>query len=123
VVTDATSRIRARFNKAFTEVSVDLRIDDLVGSLTGAHFHCGKPGMNGPVAFGLMNPDRLTVDGNRIRGKLTNADFSGADCVPVIGRPVNNIVALAFAIKEGLVYVNVHSTFVGSGEIRGQMQH
>jgi len=122
VVTPATGKIKAKFDKGFTAVTVDLKIEDLVGSLTGAHFHCARPGANGPVALGLMSPGPLSFDGKRIRGTLTNADFAGADCLPTIGRPVNNIVALAFAMQDGLIYVNVHSDVNPSGEIRGQMR-
>ena len=119
--TGATGRITVRFDRAFTKVTVDLRISDLAGTFAAAHFHCNRPGVNGPVAFGLVSPGPLTFDGRRIRGTLTNADFSGADCVGPVGRPVNNIAALAFAMRDGLVYTNVHSTEFPGGEIRGQM--
>ena len=121
VDTPATGKIKAKFDKGFTEVTVDLKIENLLGSLTGAHFHCARPGANGPVALGLMSPGPLSFDGKRIRGTLTNVDFTGADCSG-IGRPVNNIVSLAFAMQDGLIYVNVHSAVTPSGEIRGQMR-
>ena len=121
VDTPATGKIKAKFDKSFTEVTVDLKIENLLGSLTGAHFHCARPGANGPVALGLMSPGPLSFDGKRIRGTLTNVDFTGADCSG-IGRPVNNIVSLAFAMQDGLIYVNVHSAVTPSGEIRGQMR-
>ncbi len=120
--TPATGRINAKFDNAFTKVRVNLRIKNLMGTFVGAHFHCARPGQNGPVAFGLVNPGPLAFDGKRIRGTLTNADFFGVDCTDMIGRPVNNIAALAFAMRDGLIYTNVHSIpdFPG-GEIRGQM--
>jgi hypothetical protein len=118
VVTPATGKIKAKFDKGFTEVTVDLEIKNLVGSLTGAHLHCARPAVNGPVVIGLISPGPLSFDGKRIRGTLTNADFTGAVC----SVPVTNIVALAFAMQNGLIYVNVHSDFSPTGEIRGQMQ-
>ena len=120
--TDATGRIKARFDSAFTEVSVNLRINNLLGTFAAAHFHCGRPGQNGPVAFGLVSPGPLAFDGKRVRGTLTNAHFTGADCTEAIGRPVNNSVALAFAMRDGLIYINVHSSVFPPGEIRGQLQ-
>ena len=127
VVTPATGKIKAKFDKGFTEVTVDLKVKDLVGSLIGAHFHCARPGANGPVALGLMGPGPLLFDGKRIRGTLTNADFPVKlpvidECMMTIGIPVNNIVSLAFAMQDGLIYVNVHSLSFMSGEIRGQMR-
>ncbi|MGH8167437.1 MAG: CHRD domain-containing protein [Woeseiaceae bacterium] len=119
--TGATGRIHVRFDKAFTKLFVNLRIDTLTGTFAAAHFHCGRPGQNGPVVFGLVNPGMLVFDGQRIRGTLTNADFTGADCLEVVGRPINNIAALAFAIQDGLIYANVHTDVFPAGEIRGQM--
>lgn len=119
--TEAAGRIRAQFDKALTKVAVNLRIKNLAGAFAAAHFHCNRPGQNGPVVFGLVMPGPLEFDGKRVRGILTNADFTGADCMPLIGRPVNNIAALAFAMRDGLIYVNVHSSVFPAGEIRGQM--
>lgn len=121
VATEASGSIRADFDAALSRVFVSLRVRDLTGGFLASHFHCGRPGQNGPVAFGLVSPGPLSFDGERIRGELTNTDFTGANCVPVVGRPVNNIAALAQAMADGLVYINVHTSFAPGGEIRGQM--
>jgi hypothetical protein len=119
--TSASGDISVRFNRSLSRVTVDLKISRLLGGFAAAHFHCNRPGANGPVAFGLVNPGPLSFDGRRIRGTLTNADFTGADCADVVGRPVNNIAALAFAMRDGLIYVNVHTSTFPGGDIRGQM--
>lgn len=122
VATNAVVKAKARFDAGLTRVDVDVRIDNLVGNFAAAHFHCGRPGQNGPVAFGLINPGPLSLDGNRIRGTLDNSHFTGADCSGLLGRPVNNIAALAFAMKKGLIYLNVHSDVFPPGEARGQLR-
>jgi hypothetical protein len=122
VDTPAMGNFKAKFDKGLTKVSVDLEVKNLVGSATGVHLHCARPGANGPVVLGLMNPGPLSFNGKKIRGTLTNADFSVADCSTAVGRPVNNIAALAFAMRDGLIYVNVHSDFSPGGEIRGQVK-
>lgn len=122
VDTPAMGNFKAKFDKGLTKVSVDLEVKNLVGSATGVHLHCARPGANGPVVLGLMNPGPLSFVGKRIHGTLTNADFSVADCSTAVGRPVNNIAALAFAMRDGLIYVNVHSDFSAGGEIRGQVK-
>ena len=121
VLTDAEGTITVRFDDELTEVDVKLKVRDSAGTFARAHFHCALPGENGPIAFGLVDPGPLAFDQGRVEGTLTNADYSGADCVPDIGRPVNNIAALAFAMREGLIYINIHSDVFPSGEIRGQL--
>ena len=121
VDTLASGRVSARFDKALSSVRVDVKINNLVGNFAGAHFHCGRAGQNGPVAFGLISPGPLSLDGKRIRGSLVNTDFTGADCSPAIGRSVNNIAALQAAMQDGLIYLNIHSDAFPAGEIRGQL--
>jgi hypothetical protein len=121
VATDRTALGTADFDVGFTEVRVHVRVSDPT-NIVAAHFHCGKPGENGPVVFGLISPGPLMLEGNTIRGTLTNANANpAANCVPLIGRPVNNIAALALAIREGLVYLNIHTSAFPAGEIRGQV--
>ncbi len=121
VDTPATGQVSADFDGAFTRVAVDLAIQNLTGSFAAAHFHCGRAGQNGPVVFGLVEPGPLSFDGERIAGELTNAHYTGADCEEVVGRPINNIASLAFAMRDGLIYANVHTDAFPAGEIRGQM--
>jgi hypothetical protein len=123
--------VEAKFDEGFTQVEVRLQVrGNLEGTtVQGAHFHCGRPGENGPIALGLFDPGNLTFDPDSgvAEGVLTNDDFTGANCVEddegneIIGRPVNNIVALAFAMDDGLIYANVHTDANPGGEIRGQM--
>ena len=90
--------VSATFDQSLSEVKVRLNVrggDNVVA----AHFHCALPGQNGAVAFGLFSPGPLFFDGARASGTLTNADWTGADCVGFIGRPVNTIAALAFAMR------------------------
>lgn len=122
VVSDASGRAIVWFDKALSQVFVDVRVRGVsVERFRAAHFHCQRPGINGPVAFGLQNPGPLVFDGRRVRGVLTNANVGTADCVPLIGRPINNLASLAFAMRDGLVYVNVHTIEFPGGEIRGQL--
>ncbi len=116
-----SANIKAKFDNALTNVEVDLKVNG-GANVVGAHFHCARPGVAGPIAFGLFEPGPLAYDGSRAKGVLTNADFTGADCGSIIGRPVNNIAALAFAMHDGLIYINLHTTENLVGEIRAQMR-
>jgi hypothetical protein len=123
VATEGTGRVDVRFDAGFTQARVELVVDadDLTGPARRAHFHCAPAGVNGQIAFGLFEPGECDFDGRRARCTLRNEDFTGADCLPTAGRPVNNIAALAFAMRDGLIYANVHTLMFPGGEIRGQM--
>jgi hypothetical protein len=121
---EAKANIEVEFDKGFTKLEFELEVRDTVGAITRAHFHCAKPGENGPIVFGIFDPGPLPVPTNatsvKLEGTLTNDDYTGADCVPTIGRVVNNLASLAFAMREGLIYANVHTAFRSGGEVRGQ---
>ena len=119
--TPAKGFVHVKFNAAFTKVRVFVKIENLLGTFAGAHFHCERAGANGPLGLGLNTPGPLSFDGRRIQGTLTNHDFFADSCTDVIGRPVNNLAALALAMRDGLIYLNIHSTVYPAGEIRGQM--
>jgi CHRD domain len=121
VVSPATAQIEVEFDKGFTELDVELRVRNTLGNITRAHFHCARPGANGPIIFGLFDPGPFPVS-DRVNGTLTNADLNpGQDCFPTTGRVINNLASLAFAMRDGLIYANVHTDMFTGGELRGQM--
>ena len=123
VVTETTGRIRVEFNNALSEAEFRLVVRD-GERVRVAHFHCQRPGLNGPVVIFLFSGPVTDVDGELARGTLTNAGFlpaGEASCPGLIGRPVNNIASLAFAMRDGLIYANVHTDAHPGGEIRGQL--
>jgi hypothetical protein len=107
---EAKANIEVEFDKGFTELKFVLRVRDTMDFITRAHFHCNKPGENGPIVFGIFDPGPFPVPMNAtslvLEGTLKNADYTGVDCVPTIGRVVNNLASLAFAMREGLIYAN-----------------
>jgi CHRD domain len=123
---EAKAKIEVEFDKGFTKLEIELKVTDTMGFITRAHFHCAKPGENGPIIFGIFDPGPFPVPMNvtslKLEGILTNADLNpNQDCVTPTGRVINNLASLAFAMREGLIYANVHTVFRGAGEVRGQM--
>lgn len=92
--------------KVFSDksVTVDITVTGLASSdnITAGHFHVGDPVTNGGVVVDL-NP---TVMGNMVKAKLTNVRSSFIDTL------MNGTAD---------IYLNVHSTQVPSGIIRGQV--
>ena len=123
VETDLKARAFAAFNADYSRMNFKIRFN--TGSdetIVAMHFHCGAAGQNGPLALGIFAPGPLSLDGNQVLGKLTNDDVLGMDCQNTINRPVNNLVSLAQAMREGLIYLNVHSQQFPGGVVRGQMK-
>tara|TARA_R110002094_G_scaffold69802_2_gene78679 strand:+ start:1709 stop:3232 length:1524 start_codon:yes stop_codon:yes gene_type:complete len=78
-------------------VAVTGEFSGLQGTATAAHVHVGAPGSNGPVVFAL------SIVGNTISGSVTPTPAQAAD------------------MQAGNWYINIHTSVVGSGEIRGQL--
>lgn len=123
VMTPATGEVEAVFDPGLTQVAVRLRVFGIENVVMRAHFHCARPGVNGPIALGLFDPGPCSLpdEAGETSCTLTNDNFQLADCVTPIGRPVTNIASLFFAMRDGLIYANVHTDVFPGGEIRGQM--
>jgi hypothetical protein len=76
-----------------------LSFKQLTGSATAAHIHLGAKGKAGPVSVPLCGPCASGVSGT---AKLTSAQIS--------------------SLKNGGMYVNVHTAENPAGEIRGQIR-
>ncbi|MBD0832469.1 CHRD domain-containing protein [Aestuariibaculum sediminum] len=82
-----------------------------------AHFHKGMAGTNGGVVAWLYN----NLDGQPSgpsNGVIAEGYITSEG---VIGALAGDMDALIEAIRNGEIYVNVHTQAVGSGEIRGQL--
>lgn len=121
VITETTARLDIQFDRGLSESTYRLVVKDGV-AINQAHLHCAGAGINGPVVaflFGL-EPSGVDVDGILSQGTLTNLDILGNDCAALIGQPVNNIASLVAAIKNGLIYLNVHAVTNPPGLVRAQ---
>lgn len=87
------------FTLSSSGLQYDISLRSLTGSaITGAHFHLGAAGVNGPV----IEP----IAFNGLRAKGAWADISPAE---------------RDALLSGKIYVNVHTNTYPNGEIRGQV--
>lgn len=88
-------------------------------NVTAAHLHCGLPGENGPVVATLFDGGPVDLSGILATGTIKESDVMKniENCSPGI----NTLSHLVQAIREGQIYVNVHSTTHPTGMIRGQL--
>ncbi len=77
------------------------------------HIHCGEPGTNGPVGVTLFS-GAFDGDGTVARGALHAPDDANACGWGDLGD-------VAGAIAGGAAYINVHTSKVLSGEVRGDL--
>ncbi len=83
--------------------------NDLSGPQTMAHFHAAEAGVNGDVIFTLSSFFDQAETHDAAFGYWTDMDDTAFDA------------DAAMAFREGNVYVNVHTSEVPSGELRGQV--
>ena len=122
VVTDTTGTITVEFDEALTNAQFRIAVRNGIG-ITQAHFHCAPAGVNGSVVaflFGPVDPP-VDVSNGSIEVTLDNSDIISPDTIEVCDVPLNNIASLAFAMRAGRIYTNVHSTAFPAGVIRGQL--
>jgi len=83
-----------------------ITVTGLTGTITGAHFHYGLTGINGPVVKDIT----ADFNGNTAEGiwRTTGTE------------PLND--TLIKASLTGKIYVNVHTSANPNGEIRGQVE-
>jgi len=93
----------------------------VASNITAAHLHLGAAGENGPVVVNLLpaefdvtDPVQARRANRQIDGIVTASDLIG----PLEGRLLG---ALTSEILNGNVYVNIHTSDVPSGELRGQL--
>lgn len=110
-------------------VDWQLSYEGLQGNVTQAHLHFAQKGVNGPIVVWLCATESTIANApagfNTIcpqQGTLTGT-FTSADVRPAAAQllAAGELTELIAAMRAGAVYVNVHSTAVPSGEIRGQI--
>lgn len=93
-------------------LSYDLSLAS-ISNVTASHIHGAVAGQNGGVLVTLFAPAQPTggVSGSVATGTITGADITGMSFDSLLTR-----------MRNGSLYVNVHSTNFPAGEIRGQVE-
>ena len=108
------------------EITYELSYSGLEGTVTQAHVHFGKFGVNGGVSFFLCGTAASTGPAGTptcpqegtVERTIAAADIIGP--VPQ-GIEAMNFEEIVKAIRRGNAYANVHSTKWPGGEIRAQI--
>merc|ERR1712085_226797 len=121
VVSETTAKLKYAFDKGFTKMDFKVTLKDFVDSpLTMVHLHCGTAGTNGGVVADLMKKNCAVPGGGGVGADCTleSTDLNDIECE---GVQVNTIASLYQAIRNGSIYMNVHSQEYPQGVVRGQI--
>ena len=115
------AQAQANFKRSDDGLSLSYRLNVAnIENVTQAHIHMAPAGVNGPIVAWLYPsapPARLIA--GRSSGTLGEGTITAANLVgPLAGQP---LAALVSAIDAGNAYVNVHTTQLPPGEIRGNL--
>ncbi len=130
VSTEATGNFWMKIDRDDTEFEYELSYSDLEGTVTQAHIHLGQPGVSGGIMIWLCgtstNPGPAGTPVCPASGGSPVSVSGTVTAANVVGPAGQGIAAGEFAealhaARRGFGYANVHSSKVGTGEIRGQI--
>jgi hypothetical protein len=132
VSTPASGELRLKISDKKGVIEYELDYENLQGDITQSHIHVGQKGVAGGISIWLCqtatNPAPAAVaaltpvcPGPRtgsVDGTITSTNVVGPAGQLITAGQLDEVIA---AIRAGVAYGNVHTTAVGSGEIRGQL--
>lgn len=127
ISTTAHGSFRAEINAAAGTIAYQLSYSGLQGDVRQAHIHFGQRSVNGGVSVFLcqttFNPDPTTFaptcpQSGTVSGILRANNVIGPAAQ---GMTSGEFAELVRAMRNGVAYVNVHSTTFPGGEVRGQV--
>lgn len=131
----ATGFFQMNFVNAAGNTNYQLAYRNLEGTITQSHIHIGPPGVNGGVVIWLCQTAAAPAPVANVpncagttAGVVNGIGVNGINAAKVLALPANLVDAgnlnevIINAIRMGTAYVNVHTTVVPGGEIRGQLK-
>jgi len=120
--------LRLNLRRSSKEIYYELSYRGLQGNVTQAHIHFGQKGVNGGISMWLCgtatNPGPA---GTPVCPAGSEGEVNGTLMPANVVGPANQLIAagefeeLVEALLAGVTYVNVHSTVLPGGEVRGQI--
>jgi hypothetical protein len=115
VSTGAVGTGTVSLNLATQVVTYRIDVYNMPVGTTASHFHVGAPGVNGPVVVNFTVPAGISND------YAISGTASASDLTARAAQGINSWEDFIQALLLGNIYMNVHSTANGGGEIRGQV--
>lgn len=128
ISTGASGDFRAKISPDGRFIDYELSYRGLEGDVTQSHIHLGQAHTNGGVSAFLCRTTQPanapTCPPSTGAGVTVAGTIRASEVVGPAGQLLNagELEELIAAIRAGAAYVNVHSTAVPTGEIRGQIR-
>lgn len=127
ISTAASGSFRAMISADGESVDYELTYSGLEGDVTMAHIHLGQESVNGGIIVWLCGTENAPgPDGTpecpeegTVTGTFAADDIVGPDGQGIAAGEFDEALE---AMRQGVTYVNVHSTLHPGGEIRGQLR-
>ncbi|HEV7670332.1 MAG TPA: CHRD domain-containing protein [Thermoanaerobaculia bacterium] len=126
ISSSATIEFTGTVDETNTTLTYTLTYSGFRGDVTQAHIHFGQMGVNGGIVIFLCSnlgngPEgtQACPESGTITGTATTANVGGGASAQGIAPGAFNRVTQA--IRQGVAYVNVHTTLFPGGEARGQI--
>lgn len=130
VSTLASGSFEAQLSRDGKRLAYKLSYSGLEGTVAQSHIHFGKPAVNGGISIWLCqtatNPAPAPSTDNTPTCPQSGTVRGEVDMTDVIG-PAGQLIGpgefaeIIAAMRAGHAYANVHSSKVGTGEIRAQI--
>lgn len=117
VSTTMTGDARFKYEERDNTMAFRLKVRN-GNDVTMAHLHCAPKGQSGPIVVTLFG---MIPGGFDVNGELADFTIHDANIVQGACPGISNVQTLAQAIRDGKIYVNVHTVAHPNGEIRGQL--
>lgn len=123
----AEAKLNLRIGPSTDTAAYTLRITEPIQNVTQSHLHRGGVGVNGPVAVWLYPvgpPAQLipgTTQGLLARGQLTPESLCWSPTAPYCVDGEGDWDGFVAAVQAGDLYLNVHTSQLPAGEVRGQV--
>jgi hypothetical protein len=123
----ASGRFSAEIDAEAQTIEYELSFSGLQASIVMSHIHMAQPNVNGAIMVWLCgstaNPGpagtQVCPQEGTVRGTIRPEDIQTATTQ---GIATGEFAELVAAMRNGLAYVNVHTTQSPGGEIRGQLR-
>jgi hypothetical protein len=113
ILTGAFATARVELNTDTQTVSWVIEVFNLPSGISNAHFHVGAPGVSGPtvvnIPFTANQSNDFTLSGSATSANLNVRGDQG----------IRSWDDFMQALTGGQMYLNIHTTVNGGGEIRG----